>query len=216
MGLLRPEPLLVVGEPLSAADLAEAVQLPPSHPDPAAFIDSLPDGTVLRHFDFVARLSDRTSCRPSAAEPLRRLGDPAADTVVDILGLADVKGRGKDALAAIEEYLSRKQEELGARWKDERGEDAVWRLWDEMTSEPPEGVRGYAAGADGKEDRRATPLTPFEAVQVRLLPLLLLLLPLPSSSFAFSLSSPSSPLRLLLPLRLPHLSRPLRRSLSSS
>lgn len=215
MGLLRPEPLLVVGEPLSAADLAEAVQLPPSHPDPAAFIDSLPDGTVLRHFDFVARLSDRTSCRPSAAEPLRRLGDPAADTVVDILGLADVKGRGKDALTAIEEYLSRREEELGARWKDERGEDAVWRLWDEMMSEPPEGVRGYAAGADCKEDRRATPLTPFEAVQVRLLPLHLLL-PLPSSSFAFSLSSPSFPLLLLLPLRLPRLSRPLRRSLSSS
>ncbi|GAA5906699.1 hypothetical protein JCM8208_006358 [Rhodotorula glutinis] len=165
MGLLRPEPLLVVGEPLSPVDVAGARQLPPSHPDPAAFIDSLPDGTVLRHFDFVARLSDRTSCRPSAAEPLRRLGDPAADAVVDILGLADVKGRGKDALTAIEEYLSHKEQELGSRWKDERGDDAVWRLWDEMTSEPPEGVHGYAAGVDGKEDRRATPLAPFEVIQ---------------------------------------------------
>lgn len=168
MGLLRPEPLLVVGEPLTAADLAKAIHLPPSHPDPAAFIDRLDAGTVLRHYDFVARLDDSTSCRPSAVEPLRRIGDPLADAAVDVLGLAEVKGRGKDALKAIEEYLSGKERQLGSqRWKQERGEDVVWRLWDEMASEAPEGLRGYAVDAAGKEDRRATPFEPFEDVQVR-------------------------------------------------
>ncbi|TNY24506.1 hypothetical protein DMC30DRAFT_371020 [Rhodotorula diobovata] len=166
MGLLRPEPLLVVGEPLTAADLAKAIHLPPSHPDPAAFIDRLDAGTVLRHYDFVARLDDSTSCRPSAVEPLRRIGDPLADAAVDVLGLAEVKGRGKDALKAIEEYLSGKERQLGSqRWKQERGEDVVWRLWDEMASEAPEGLRGYAVDAAGKEDRRATPFEPFEDVQ---------------------------------------------------
>ncbi|BGP38756.1 hypothetical protein JCM10450v2_002710 [Rhodotorula kratochvilovae] len=165
MGLLRPDPLLVIGAPLSAVDLASAVHLPPSHPDPAAFIDALAPGTVLRHFDFVARFDERTSCRPSEVEPLRRRGDPLADEAVDVLGLAEVKGRGKDALKAVEEYLARKEQELGARWEDERTEDVVWRLWEEMTSEAPGGLAGYGVGADGKEDKRATPLAPFTEVQ---------------------------------------------------
>ncbi|GAA6050903.1 hypothetical protein JCM3770_002523 [Rhodotorula araucariae] len=166
MGLLRPDPLLVIGAPLSASDLADAVHLPPSHPDPATFIDNIAPGTVLRHFDFVARFDERTSCRPSEVEPLRRRGDPLADEAVDVLGLAEVRGRGKDAFKAVEEYLACKEHELGPRWADERTTDAVWRLWDEMTREAPSGLAGYGIGADGKEDRRATPLAPFQEVQV--------------------------------------------------
>ncbi|GJN87541.1 hypothetical protein Rhopal_000495-T1 [Rhodotorula paludigena] len=164
MGLLRPDPLLVIGPPLSPEQRAAPVQLPPAHPDPAGFINELESGAVFRHFDFLAVFDEKTSLRPRDIEPLRRVGDPLADQAVDILGLAEVQGRGKDALKAIEEYLEEKERDLGAeRWEEVRKEDAVARLWDEMRNEPPEGVRGYAADAAGKEDRRATPYEPFEA-----------------------------------------------------
>ncbi|GAA6002425.1 uncharacterized protein JCM10292_006651 [Rhodotorula paludigena] len=163
MGLLRPDPLLVIGPPLSPKQRAAPVQLPPAHPDPAGFINDLHSGAVFRHFDFLAVFDKKTSLRPRDIEPLRRVGDPLADEAVDILGLAEIRGRGKDALKAIEEYLEEKDRDLGAeRWEAVRKEDVVARLWDEMRNEPPEGVRGYAADAGGKEDRRATPYDAFE------------------------------------------------------
>lgn len=168
MGLLRPDPLLVIGPPLSPEQRAAPVQLPPAHPDPAGFINELESGAVFRHFDFLAVFDEKTSLRPRDIEPLRRVGDPLADEAVDILGLAEVRGRGKDALKAIEEYLEEKDRHLGAeRWEAVRKEDVVARLWDEMRNEPPEGVRGYAADAGGKEDRRATPYDAFEPTVVR-------------------------------------------------
>ncbi|BGP23550.1 transmembrane protein [Rhodotorula toruloides] len=161
MGLLRPDPLLVVGAPLTSAEQARAIHIPPSHPDPSSFIESLAPGSVLHHFDFIARYDTQTSFRPSEIEPLRRESDELADRAVEVLGLVDVKGMGRDALVAIEEYL-REKERRGESWKKECEDDPVWRLWEEMAREPPEGVHGYRSSSDGKQDRRTTPLDPFE------------------------------------------------------
>lgn len=161
MHLLRPDPLLVIGPPLSAAEIASAVPVPASHPDPAALIDTLPDGCILRHFDFVARLDRRTSLTTHEIEPLRRMGDDLADRTVELLRLAEPKQRGKDVLALIGEYLREREQELGAeKWAEERRNDVVWQLQNEMERDPPSGVCGFVpvGGANGKESRRATPL----------------------------------------------------------
>lgn len=161
MGLLRPNPLLVIGEPLTRDELASAVHLSPSHSDPSSFLDSLAPGTVLRHFDFVARYDAQASFRPSEIEPLRRESDDLADRAVDALGLANVKGKGKDALVAIEEYLREKERQADG-WAEGREDDPVWRLWEEMSRDPPPGVHGYGVSSDGKQDKHATPLEPYE------------------------------------------------------
>lgn len=168
MPLLRPDPLLVVGPPLSAAEVAAAVQVPASHPDPAAFIDALEDGCILRHFDFVARLDRRTSLTSQEIEPLRRLGDELADRTVELLGLAEPKQRGKDVLAVIESYLATRERELGAgEWAAARETDPVWQLHDEMRRHPPAGVCGFSPTAGGdKPSRRGTPVQLFEEVEV--------------------------------------------------
>ncbi|BGO90386.1 hypothetical protein NBRC10512_004833 [Rhodotorula toruloides] len=162
MGLLRPDPLLVIGAPLTPAEIEGAIHLPPSHPDPCSILESLAPGSVLRHFDFVARYDRDSSFRPSEIEPLRRESDGLADQVVDVLGLANVKGKGRDALVAIEEYL-REKEQGADSWTKEREDDPVWRLWEEMARDPPEGVHGYGSISDGKHDKRSTPLEPFGA-----------------------------------------------------
>ncbi|GAA5975993.1 hypothetical protein JCM10908_005350 [Rhodotorula pacifica] len=166
MHLLRPDPLLVVGPPLSAAEIASAVQVPASHPDPAAFIDALQDGCILRHFDFVARLDRRTSLTTQQIEPLRRMGDDLADRTVELLGLAESKQRGKDVLALINGYLEEKEREMGAeKWANEREEDVVWRLQSEMKRDPPDGVSGFVPVVEGgKRSRRATPLDLLEPI----------------------------------------------------
>ncbi|GAA5965183.1 hypothetical protein JCM8115_005383 [Rhodotorula mucilaginosa] len=161
MHLLRPDPLLVIGPPLSAAEIASAAQVPASHPDPAALIDTLPDGCILRHFDFVARLDRNTSLTTHEIEPLRRRGDDLADRTVELLRLAEPKQRGKDVLALIGEYLAERERELGAeKWAEERRNDVVWQLQDEMERDPPSGVCGFVPveGGNGKQSRRATPL----------------------------------------------------------
>lgn len=170
MHLLRPDPLLVVGPALTSAEVATATRVPPSHPDPAAFIDSLEDGSILRHFDFVARLDRRTSLTTSQIDPLRREGDDLADRTVEVLGLAEPKQRGKDVLVLMSDYLERKEAELGRlEWDRAKKDDVVWRLHDEMARDPPEGVTGFVSSGEDqtKVARRATPLDVFEQIEVR-------------------------------------------------
>lgn len=168
MHLLRPDPLLVVGPPLSAADVASAVCVPAAHPDPAGFIDSLEDGTVLRHFDFVARLDRRTSLTTSEIDPLRREGDELADRAVELLGLAEPKQRGKDVLVLMENYLREREEALGQQeWDVAKADDVVWQLHEEMRQDPPGGVSGLVEAGSSKQARQAMPMGPFEQNQVR-------------------------------------------------
>ncbi|GAA5882082.1 hypothetical protein JCM1840_007546 [Sporobolomyces johnsonii] len=152
MGLLHPSPVLYIGAlPSSLPPLSSIPTISSSDS-----LESLTPGTLLRRWDFVSQFN--SSClKPSEIEPLRFRSDELADGVVEVLGLAVGRGAGRDAYEAVRDYLQGRQKKLGwERWEKEREEDVVWRFWDEMGREPPEGVSGLRGN-----DKRAMPLRAF-------------------------------------------------------
>ncbi|GAA5852670.1 hypothetical protein JCM8547_002584 [Rhodosporidiobolus lusitaniae] len=160
MGLLRPDPLLVVGRQLSP-DLIAGSKLVPSSATAAevdAFLEATPYGTVLRRWDYVAAWDDGRVLKPSQIAPLRQQSDDLADAVVEALDLAG-KGAGRDGLKACEEYLEQEKREMGdEEWEGRKQDDPVAKLWEEMASLPP----GVLDASGGGKEKRFTPLEAFE------------------------------------------------------
>lgn len=102
--------------------------------------------------------------KPSELRPLRQLGDPVADALVDFLALKP----GQDALKAIEDHFAE------AEQQGREPARQVAAFWREARAEVPPEVSGFVQGAhatDSKDDGGAhggdgygTRATPDEAI----------------------------------------------------
>lgn len=90
----------------------------------SAEVQALENGILVRQWDFVS-YTNEDLIRPSQLEPLRHLGDPLADALVEYLNLRP----GQDAYVALQDALSHDQ-------IDPR----VIEFWDAVNCEPPDGI----------------------------------------------------------------------------
>ncbi|GAA5935307.1 oxygenase MpaB family protein [Sporobolomyces koalae] len=155
MPLLRPNPILYVGELPSPLPRLDSIEHLPSD---ISLLEHLEPNQLLRKWDFVSQYN-QDCLKPSEIEPLRHRSDPLADQVVDVLGFLG-PATGRDAYEVVKQYVDLHVDDPGSDI------DPVMQFWDEMNRLPPESVSGVPLGnGDGGKGSGFTPLGAFESTR---------------------------------------------------